>query len=142
MEKFFSFLLILSEFLNQDILKFWRRSYCVIAFLFLIIFSKKMCLVWQVCAVGSRNGTEETKLLVLDFDAEVKQPPPFCVHTTRTKNRFTECVCSVYTSLVSTVAAVMRYRTIYICHYKTVGQARAGVSFTCPDLYILLTRYL
>ena len=25
----------------------------------------------QVCAVGSRNGTEETKLLVLDFDAEV-----------------------------------------------------------------------
>jgi len=25
-----------------------------------------------VCAVGSRNGTEETKLLVLDFDAEVK----------------------------------------------------------------------
>ena len=24
-----------------------------------------------VCAVGSRNGTEETKLLVLDFDAEV-----------------------------------------------------------------------
>ena len=31
-----------------------------------------MCLVWQVCAVGSRNGTEETKLLVLDFDAEVK----------------------------------------------------------------------
>ena len=26
----------------------------------------------QVCAVGSRNGTEETKLMVLDFDAEVK----------------------------------------------------------------------
>jgi len=25
-----------------------------------------------VCAVGSRNGTEETKLLVLDFDSEVK----------------------------------------------------------------------
>jgi len=25
-----------------------------------------------VCAVGSRNGTEETKLLVLDFDAELK----------------------------------------------------------------------
>ena len=25
----------------------------------------------KVCAVGSRNGTEETKLLVLDFDAEV-----------------------------------------------------------------------
>jgi len=25
-----------------------------------------------VCAVGSRNGTEETKLMVLDFDAEVK----------------------------------------------------------------------
>lgn len=25
-----------------------------------------------VCAVGSRNGTEETKLLVLDFDVEVK----------------------------------------------------------------------
>ena len=25
-----------------------------------------------VCAVGSRNGTEETKLLVLDFDAEVR----------------------------------------------------------------------
>lgn len=24
-----------------------------------------------VCAVGSRNGTEETKLLVLDFDVEV-----------------------------------------------------------------------
>ena len=24
-----------------------------------------------VCAVGSRNGTEETKLMVLDFDAEV-----------------------------------------------------------------------
>lgn len=23
-----------------------------------------------ICAVGSRNGTEETKLLVLDFDAE------------------------------------------------------------------------
>ena len=26
-----------------------------------------------VCAVGSRNGTEETKLLVLDFDAEVSE---------------------------------------------------------------------
>ena len=26
----------------------------------------------QVCAVGSRNGTEETKLMVLDFDAEAK----------------------------------------------------------------------
>ena len=25
-----------------------------------------------VCAVGSRNGTEETKLLVLDFDIESK----------------------------------------------------------------------
>lgn len=25
-----------------------------------------------VCAVGSRNGTEETKLMVLDFDVEVK----------------------------------------------------------------------
>ena len=25
-----------------------------------------------VCAVGSRNGTEETKLLVLDFDIENK----------------------------------------------------------------------
>lgn len=25
-----------------------------------------------VCAVGSRNGTEETKLLVLDFDVETK----------------------------------------------------------------------
>ncbi|KAL1130601.1 hypothetical protein AAG570_011847 [Ranatra chinensis] len=25
-----------------------------------------------VCAVGSRNGTEETKLLVLDFDVEIK----------------------------------------------------------------------
>lgn len=25
-----------------------------------------------VCAVGSRNGTEETKLLVLDFDVESK----------------------------------------------------------------------
>lgn len=25
-----------------------------------------------VCAVGSRNGTEETKLLVLDFDVELK----------------------------------------------------------------------
>lgn len=25
-----------------------------------------------VCAVGSRNGTEETKLLVLDFDVEQK----------------------------------------------------------------------
>lgn len=25
-----------------------------------------------VCAVGSRNGTEETKLLVLDFDVEEK----------------------------------------------------------------------
>lgn len=25
-----------------------------------------------VCAVGSRNGTEETKLLVLDFDVEAK----------------------------------------------------------------------
>ena len=24
-----------------------------------------------VCAVGSRNGTEETKLLVLDFEEEV-----------------------------------------------------------------------
>lgn len=23
-----------------------------------------------VCAVGSRNGTEETKLMVLDFDVE------------------------------------------------------------------------
>ena len=29
-------------------------------------------LLFQVCAVGSRNGTEETKLMVLDFDAEVK----------------------------------------------------------------------
>ena len=29
-------------------------------------------LLQQVCAVGSRNGTEETKLMVLDFDAEVK----------------------------------------------------------------------
>lgn len=26
-----------------------------------------------VCAVGSRNGTEETKLLVLDFDVECCQ---------------------------------------------------------------------
>ena len=26
-----------------------------------------------VCAVGSRNGTEETKLLVLDFDVEDKK---------------------------------------------------------------------
>ena len=26
-----------------------------------------------VCAVGSRNGTEDTKLLVLDFDAEEKR---------------------------------------------------------------------
>ena len=25
-----------------------------------------------VCAVGSRNGTEETKLLVLDFDIDSK----------------------------------------------------------------------
>ncbi len=25
-----------------------------------------------VCAVGSRNGTEETKLLVLDFDVDMK----------------------------------------------------------------------
>lgn len=25
-----------------------------------------------VCAVGSRNGTEETKLLVLDFDVDLK----------------------------------------------------------------------
>ena len=25
-----------------------------------------------VCAVGSRNGTEETKLLVLDFDVDTK----------------------------------------------------------------------
>lgn len=25
-----------------------------------------------VCAVGSRNGTEETKLLVLDFDPDAK----------------------------------------------------------------------
>lgn len=25
-----------------------------------------------VCAVGSRNGTEETKLLVLDFDLDAK----------------------------------------------------------------------
>jgi F-box/WD-40 domain protein 7 len=25
-----------------------------------------------VCAVGSRNGTEETKLFVLDFDADYK----------------------------------------------------------------------
>ncbi len=28
-----------------------------------------------VCAVGSRNGTEETKLLVLDFDAEDPNDP-------------------------------------------------------------------
>ena len=40
-----------------------------------------------VCAVGSRNGTEETKLLVLDFDAEVSEGVKFsassitCVHT-------------------------------------------------------------
>ena len=27
-----------------------------------------------ICAVGSRNGTEETKLLVLDFDEHVKGP--------------------------------------------------------------------
>ena len=26
-----------------------------------------------VCAVGSRNGTEETKLLVLDFDAPIEK---------------------------------------------------------------------
>ena len=26
-----------------------------------------------VCAVGSRNGTEETKLLVLDFDAPLEK---------------------------------------------------------------------
>ena len=30
-----------------------------------------------VCAVGSRNGTEETKLLVLDFDAEVSEGSQF-----------------------------------------------------------------
>ena len=30
-----------------------------------------------VCAVGSRNGTEETKLLVLDFDAEVSEGVKF-----------------------------------------------------------------
>ena len=27
-----------------------------------------------VCAVGSRNGTEETKLLVLDFDVDDSEP--------------------------------------------------------------------
>ena len=27
-----------------------------------------------VCAVGSRNGTEETKLMVLDFDASDSTP--------------------------------------------------------------------
>ncbi|TKS68394.1 F-box/WD repeat-containing protein 7 [Collichthys lucidus] len=30
-----------------------------------------------VCAVGSRNGTEETKLLVLDFDVDMKSPELF-----------------------------------------------------------------
>ena len=55
MENFFSFLLILSEFLNQDILKFWRRSYCVIAFLFMIIFSKKC--VWFGRCVRWARGT-------------------------------------------------------------------------------------
>lgn len=28
-----------------------------------------------VCAVGSRNGTEETKLLVLDFDVNAVEDP-------------------------------------------------------------------
>ena len=35
------------------------------------MFLTDLCLL-QVCAVGSRNGTEETKLMVLDFDAEAK----------------------------------------------------------------------
>lgn len=32
-----------------------------------------------VCAVGSRNGTEETKLLVLDFDVEEKRDKMSCI---------------------------------------------------------------
>ena len=39
--------------------------------LILLFFLTDLSLL-QVCAVGSRNGTEETKLMVLDFDAEAK----------------------------------------------------------------------
>ena len=34
-----------------------------------------------VCAVGSRNGTEETKLMVLDFDAEDNIPASVTEYT-------------------------------------------------------------
>ncbi|CAG0884318.1 unnamed protein product [Darwinula stevensoni] len=37
-----------------------------------VVWRIKASNVKLVCAVGSRNGTEETKLFVLDFDAEVK----------------------------------------------------------------------
>lgn len=39
----------------------------ILIFLFLIYSANDTKLV---CAVGSRNGTEETKLMVLDFDVE------------------------------------------------------------------------
>lgn len=48
-----------------------------------------------VCAVGSRNGTEETKLLVLDFDTETEPEsspfPPLSLPPASSSN-----VCIVY----------------------------------------------
>jgi F-box/WD-40 domain protein 7 len=35
-----------------------------------VVWRVRCCNTKLVCAVGSRNGTEETKLLVLDFDTE------------------------------------------------------------------------
>lgn len=35
-----------------------------------VVWRIRACNTRLVCAVGSRNGTEETKLLVLDFDSE------------------------------------------------------------------------
>ena len=49
----------------------WSDSSYSLINLFYCFFLTDLSLL-QVCAVGSRNGTEETKLMVLDFDAEAK----------------------------------------------------------------------
>ena len=41
-----------------------------------VVWRIRACETKLVCAVGSRNGTEETKLLVLDFDVESPKPVP------------------------------------------------------------------
>ena len=47
-------------------------SHLLLSLQYLDNFQLQLCSAPQVCAVGSRNGTEETKLMVLDFDAEAK----------------------------------------------------------------------